>query len=390
MSRVLAVSGALVLGLAAAVGAEGAGKWEAALYLAGDSDLWQTAQYAADRLMAGAPGIDLVVFLDGPPGSASRGRFSARRDSGWRHEDWGRVNTGAAATLRHFTRSALVASAAPRRLLLILGHGRPPASISASWRVIYQAGGLGVDWGAGGDCLTPAEVEWALCGQRWDVVVLACCYSMSMEMGWSLRGTGGMLVGAPGTVSISGAELVEFVGALGAHSTPFAAARAAAAMLGAGEEDFGAGWAETRGMVVLGNLVKELGAAMLEDAPRSVAALEVVRPLVQTWGPGGEIADLGALAQALSDALPTARGREAARAVARAAGAVVRLTAREQARRLEGKLRPAGLGIFLPPQHTEPWAEYESEVPFGRVSGWVATLTELYKALAPLGANQAY
>lgn len=394
MSRALVVSAAVALGLTGSVWAEGSGKWLAALYLAGDSDLWQTAQYAASSLASPVRGFDLAVLLDGPPGPASRSRVSVRIGARWRHEDWGRLNTGTAATLRRFTTAALAVSPAARHLLVVLGHGQPPADLTDPWRTAARAGGLGVDWSAGGDCLTPVEVEAALAGQRWDVVVLASCYGMSMEMGWGLRGTGGLLAAAPGVVVLSGADLVNFVAGLDGRPVPVAVARAAAQMLAAGEDGSMAGWAETRGIATLGQLFKELGVAMREDVAGAAAAIEAVRPCVWVWGPGGEIADVGALAQALADGLPTVRGRDAARTLARGASAVVRRVGQPVPSGAEGRFEPAGLGIFLPPLHVkpwhiEPWAEYEREVPFGRASGWAATLKALHGSVAEVvGAGE--
>ncbi|MCX7597949.1 MAG: clostripain-related cysteine peptidase, partial [Armatimonadetes bacterium] len=197
MSHALAVSLAAVAALVGPARGDSSDRWLVALYLAGDSDLWQTAQYAASRIVQAAPSPDLAMLLDGPPGQASRGRVWLRTRSDCRQEDWGRLNTGAAATLRRFCRRAQAESQAARRALLILGHGQPLAEEADPWRAVVRAGGLGVDWSAGSDCLTPAEVEAALAGQSWDVVVLACCYGMSVEMGWSLRHTGGLVAAAP-------------------------------------------------------------------------------------------------------------------------------------------------------------------------------------------------
>lgn len=383
MSRGLLASLALAAVLGAARG-QASDRWLAALYLAGDSDLWQTAHYAASKLSQAAPAADVVMLLDGPPGQASRGRVSLWIDSRWRHEDWGLLNTGAAATLRRFSRQALTASRANRRVLLFLGHGQAPTDLSDPWRAVVRAGGLGVDWGAGGDCLTPAEVEVALAGQSWDVVVLGCCYGMSVEMGWSLRARKALMVGVPGVAVVRAVDLIDFVRRLDTLSAPVKVARAAADMLGS-DDAVGAGWAETRGIGVLGELMRELGAAVREDARGAALALEAVRPAVWTWGPSGELADVGALAEALAESLPTARGREAAWAVARTARAVMRRVGPPVQAAAYGRFAPVGLGIFLPPR-SGPWDGYDTEVPFGRECGWTATLKALEEVF-PLAAE---
>ncbi|MCX7598346.1 MAG: hypothetical protein N2512_05700, partial [Armatimonadetes bacterium] len=235
------------------------------------------------------------------------------------------------------------------------------------------------------DCLTPAEVEAALAGQSWDVVVLACCYGMSVEMGWSLRHTGGLVAAAPGVAALRAADLVDFVWRLDTRAVPVRVARAAAEMLVEGEEAAMAGWAQVRGIAALGELIRELGAAMREDASGSAAALGAVRPLVWNWGPGGELADVGALAQALAESLPTARGRQAAKTVADMARVVVRRAGAPLSAGAFEQFTPVGLGIFLPP-HIGPWFEYEAGVPFGQACGWAATLKAL-EDLLPWGGG---
>lgn len=376
MSRALVGSLAVAAALLGAARGDGSDRWLAALYLAGDSDLWQTAQYAASKLLQAAPSADVVMLLDGPPGQASRGRVSLWNGSRWQHEDWGPLNTGGAATLRRFSQQALAASRADRRMLLLLGHGRPPTDLADPWRTVVRAGGLGLDWSAGGDSLTPAEVEAALKAQSWDVVVLACCYGMSMEMGWSLRGTKALLAGAPGVAVLRARDLVDFVRRLDTRPAPVMVARGAAEMLTGGKGAAVAGWAEVRGIAALGELIREVGAAVREDARGAALALEAVRPAVCTWGPSGELADVGALAQALAGSLPTARGREVAGTAARTARAVVRGVGVSGKGAGCAQFGPVGLGIFLPPR-TGPWDEYDSEVPFGRECGWTATLKTL-------------
>lgn len=386
------MSPALLVGLSLSVAvaapprsSDGSGPWLAALYLAGDSDLWQTAQYAADTALAlTAAGMTTVVLLDGPPGPDSRARVFVRGAGGTSVHDRGRLNSGSAGVLARFTRYARDLRPGGPRALIILGHGKPPASGPDPWRLMTVAGGLGEDWGAGGDSLDPAEVEEALRGQTWDLVVLACCHGASVEHLWAVRQAARYVAAAPGELSMTGGEVGRMVGSLASRPSAQRASEMSARILAGAAGDAGAMWMAAARLVEVGERLRAVGVELRRQARTCARALQAVRPLLPSWGPAGEMADLGALARALDQSVADPRVKAGAQALAASvAGAVHRTGGRAPS---AGPFAATNLGVFLPPLQTEPWKDYDKHAPFGRVTQWTITLAALHQAAVEDGS----
>lgn len=361
------------------------GPWTAALYLAGDSDLWQTAQYAANTALgATAKGMTTAVLLDGPPGPSSSARLSVRSGGRMSVRDLGRLDTGSPSTLARFVARAYRLRAIGPRALVILGHGKPPVSTSGPWQRVTIAGGLGEDWGAGGDSLDPAEIEKAMAGRKWDVVVLACCYGASAEQLWALRKSARYVVAAPGELSMTGGEIGRIVAFLASRPTAREAAARAADILAGTSGGVGSMWVAGGRMDTVARRVREFGQALRHRAGTCAEAIETVRPLLPTWGPGGEMADLGALAKAMSESVADAGVKSAAEALAGEVSAAVHKVG--GVKNPKAAFAPTDIGIFLPPLQTEPWKDYEKHAPFGRATGWTLALAALHRAVGEDGS----
>ncbi len=321
-----------------------------------------------------------VVLLDGPPGRGSRAALSIRYGGRTSTLDWGRLNTGSAQSLARFTRYAGSLRIAGPRALFLLGHGKPPASVPDPWRLMTVAGGLGEDWSAGGDSLDAAEIEQALAGQQWDLVVLACCHGASVEQLWALRGAARYVAAAPGEIAMDGSEIGRLIGALTLRPTPEHAAATSASVLAAAAGDAGAMWMPAARLSGVAERLRVFGVEVRREARTCARALEALRPLVPSWGPSGELADLGALAAAMGASVADARVRSAAEALAEDVSAAVH--------KAGGGVCPpenfaaTNLGIFLPPLQTEPWKDYDKHAPFGRVTEWTLALAALHRAVA--------
>jgi hypothetical protein len=252
--------------------------------------------------------------------------------------------------------------------------------VSDPWRVGTVAGGLGEDWGSGGDSLDAAEVEEALAGQRWDLVVLVCCHGASAEQLWALRSVAKYVAAAPGEIAMDGGEVGRLIGALVSRPTPEQAAATSASVLASASGDAGAMWMPAARLSGVADRLRALGVEVRREALTCARALEAVRPLVPCWGPTGEMADLGGLASALGASVADAKVKSAAGALAGEVSASVH--------KIGGgvcppeSFAPTNLGIFLPPLQTEPWKDYEKHAPFGRVTEWTLTLAALHKAEA--------
>ena len=367
--------------LAPACSSADSGPWLAALYLAGDSDLWQTAQYAASTARAAtAGGMTSVVLLDGPPGPDSRATLTIRYGGRTSTRNWGSLNTGSPQSLARFTRYARSLRVAGPKALILLGHGKPPASVSDPWRLMTVAGGLGEDWSAGGDSLDAAEIEEALAGQSWDLVVLACCHGASVEQLWALRSAAKYAAAAPGEIATDGGELGRLVGALASRPTAEQAAATSASVLAAAAGDAGAMWMPAARLTGVAEHVRALGVEVRRDARNCARALEALRPLVPCWGPSGEMADLGALAAAMDAGVADPHVKSTAGTLAAEVSAAVHKTG--GGGRPAGSFAPTNLGIFLPPLQTEPWKDYDKHAPFGRVTEWTLALAALHRAVA--------
>jgi hypothetical protein len=362
-------------------------KWGVGLYLAGESDLWQTARCVAERVEELADeSVGVVVLLDGPPGEEAK---AVLRVAGGGEDKagafWGRVNTGDAATLQRFSGACRSSLRATRWLLILLGHGEPPASGSGVWRFAPLSGGLAVDWGSGGDALTPRELEDGLGGQRWDVVVALACHSASAEYVWALRGTARWVVGSPSLLTASGRGVVDLVrrlvaskGQLLAGEVAEEAMRAVAADAQAGKALQAVVMVDVRRMEEVAARLAEVVRWLLSEGAGGVTAVEVARMSLEGWGPGGEMVDVASLGERLAEVLPDGGAREAARKLREAAEAAVpnRQWVCRSAGEMTGK---AGLSLFLPPPLAEPGVEYEVEAPFARQTGWAKFLEVMRK-----------
>ncbi|MCD6351148.1 MAG: hypothetical protein J7M26_03415 [Armatimonadetes bacterium] len=323
------------------------------------------------------------MLLDGPLGPEGAATVTLRAPKGVvKVSRWGPVNTGAPEVLRRFAAETRRSLPAQWWMLVLLGHGEP-AQVPAGKAVglAWYTGGLGEDWGAGGDGLTPAELSRALEGQRWDVVVVSACYSGSAEVAWALAGKARWLVGSPGRVSSTGEGLVRALRAL-AKSKGEVCAREVALRVAKemGEE------AATGEEVVISDLtrmgqveeaLRELCDGLL-GMPESVgrSALAAARAEVVQAPSEGPMVDLAGFADALGKVLPPGKAREAANALARAAREatlVVRHGGSEEAVR-----GGEGITLFWPPPMSGPWDKYERTAPLARVTGWGKVLRELW------------
>jgi hypothetical protein len=228
--------------------------------------------------------------------------------------------------------------------------------------------------------LTPAELEVALRGRRWDVVVLACCYGLSLDVAWSLRGAARYVVGAPGEVAVTGRELATGLSGAARGATVAGAARVAAASVrDPGGRAVGR-WVEAGTLAVVGKAVEALAGQLRGRPAESALALEAVRPKVTAYGPSGELADAGSLADLLAEALAGEEGRSAARGLAEAARRAVGGAAKRSAAGAA-----AGLGLLCPSLRAEPSKDYEREVPFAKATGWAEALRAMHAAVVSEG-----
>lgn len=371
----------LVAAVGVTVGAtcSDAAEWGVALYLAGDSDLWQTARHIGEQALARASArVGVVALVDGGCRWEEGARFVAKAGGVVAREGWGQVNTGQPETLRRFASAARRCIEAQRWMLIILGHGRPPAIMAGIWRMAPFAGGLAADWGSGHDGLTPRELAAALEGTRWDVVVTASCYSACVEYADALQGSARWMVAAPSEVPADGG-IAAVTGRLDAASlrrSAFAAAEAAAAEMADGESDGESG----HGVVVVDlrrvrKLVDSIGvlARGLAREPQIAAtALVIADRQVGRWGPAGELVDVSALAGRLAELLPAGPLRDGALRVKEDANkAVVR---REPRGLCDGGNERIGLGIYAPSPLAGPSDVYAKEAPVAIRTGWAELL----------------
>jgi hypothetical protein len=380
--------------------------WGVGLYLAGESDLWQTAHYLASAAQKKAAGLALAVLEDGPLGGHGGRFYIAGTLGGPRVQSWGPLNTGSPAVLARFVAQLRRQARARYWALVILGHGRPVMAEPGPWGLRVSAagaedgkgaarstppflpdllsGGLAEDWGAGRDCLTPHDLQSALAGSCWDVVVLAACYSATAEYAASLSSCARWMVATPGQLALSGEGVLGFITRLGQLKSALTPAQAAAMAVEALAEDARA--AESGHLVVAVDLTQmpmmvetvRLAANDLRlDASGSLIALEAARPGVPRWGPRGELADLAALAARWAQMLPASPARQALASVAARAGAMVACRVGDR----EGAWSQAGgLAVFLPSFVNGMWNDYEQVAPFASSSGWGSLLRDLRQA----------
>ncbi len=346
-----------------AVGVAGAAPWHAALVLAGDSDLWQLSR----RIYAGAlaaPGLSGLVLLDGPA------RFGPPRLA-CLGEGRSPVtllppqNTGAPGTLRRVVDHV---PAGGFGLLVLAGHGRPPV-VRGDGRL--RPGGLLVDWGAGGDGLTPRELAQVVAGRRWDVAMLLACHSAALETLWALRGHVRLAVAVAGEVRATGDEVAAALQRVGDGARPRAVAEALASALAREARPEG----HVPGAVVIvdvGRLeggvraLSSLSDMAIADSEVWRKALAAASTMVVPLDRAGLSVDVGSLCQALSALLPRSAADAAAQAGDAARHAV--LAAWWAAGR---QAHASGLEIAMPSAQLVDVENMADEVPlWGRI-GWL-------------------
>ncbi|MGD9518384.1 MAG: clostripain-related cysteine peptidase [Armatimonadota bacterium] len=359
--------------------------WGMALYLAGESDLWQTARYVAEATSAVASeSLAVAALLDGPLGSAEGASLLlAHGDRPTERSRQGQLNTGDPASLERFTRAARWQFQAGRWMLVVLGHGMPPVSAQGIWRSGLLCGGLASDWGSGGKSLTPADLEKALAGQRWDVVVLLSCHSASVDYAWALRNSARWVVASPTALTISGRSVVGVAQRLASGASTASTRKIVETVVKQVSADL---QPEQETEVVVGidlqaitdvrDSMRELSGALLEEPEIGAAGLEAIRGSLPWVGPGGEMTDLAALGRCLAQVLPEGAGRRAAERAAAAAVAAVPFLGTTEVRGTDVE-QYSGLVVLLPPPLAELWDDYEEASSLARETGWGRLLAML-------------
>ncbi len=361
--------------------------WTLMAYLGGDGSLREAAAgYLAQLEQAGSSQqVGVVAQLDGlgQPGHSYAARYIIGAAQTGAGQEIGPVNTGSAEALADFVKWAVNVAPARRYALLIMGHGMPVAALDAPFRGGLTSSGLALDAGADGDALTARELAAGLTHglsavgtEQLDVIFLDCCYGGSVEVAYELAEVCRTLVASPGELYSPGLPWRKIVKRLKAAPT-MSGRRLARRAIHCAVEVWSAepGLDRTllavdlRRVEAVAEWLRHLSEALGEDIAVTAPAITLARSQARTWGPGGELADLGAFSEALQQASDNQDIVTLAQATQSSVEDLI-LDLYQQGQGEAEQLAGSGMAVLFPPSLSELPTDYADNCSMANSVGW--------------------
>ncbi len=369
-------------------------QWAVLVYVEDAQDLEElsdTYQQYLDRVAFGeqvTAAAQLVEWV----GPASN-EFSARRylynQAGRRSEMVRLSATSPSARLANLIKWGMDQTTAEHYALVVAGHGQIAPVLPTGGSVAAKAGRdeIGVPFSARD--LREGLIKGLSGAQagKIEIVFLDCCYGVTLEVAAGLRPMADYLVGSPGLMYSPGLpwdKILSWLAArpeASAHTWVRSAVQAASSYWQQEEE-----LAVSLTVVDLSRveaICQRMNAWVETVAPRMAAIapeLTLARSRAESWGPGGELVDLGGFMTTLSRASNCAAVAQQARWVRQSVEQAV------LASYLQGPLGPSqvrdrGLAVFFPLE-VERWPEiYQWPGPGGSLAHWRSFLSRYLNAL---------
>jgi hypothetical protein len=289
--------------------------WTLMVYLRTDGGLAQAAAGYVEQFCAAAgPDVRVVAQIEDAQRPGEGRRLVVAADSAKWEPGEVRGDMGSAEAFADFLRWAQDRAPAQRYALVILAHGDPP-----SGELEAPRGSLRAEAVAAGLAQPGLSVP--------EVVFFDCCYTGSLQTASSLAGKARYLVASTGLLYAPGLPWGSIVKRLSANASMSGRDLTVVALEEA--RRFWAREALPAGLVIvdlrrvpeLELAVEELATAAIPVMEELVADLTAARGRSASWGPRGEIVEVGAFAAALAQLTPLKTVAECARAVGEAADA---------------------------------------------------------------------
>lgn len=266
-------------------------------------------------------------------------------------------------------------TAAPHRVLLLMGHGAgllrqetlPPGAVGA--QALAQA--------------LPSVTNGP--EEALEFVALDTCYGATLEGLYPLRDACRYVTASPGLIHSPGLNWAQALRRAGALDSAATLARAVVeAGMPVAEEPQSLVAVDMSRLTATGEATGKLAALLRADLPRQMPALTFARSHVNSWGSKDELVDLAALCGVLADNAPSDEVRAAAGALRTELGRLI-------VRRWEcGEDAAGGIGVFFPPTLQAAPEQYRHGYDFASTFGWSgllesywARVTELLLPVAP-------
>ncbi len=390
----LMVVGLLVTAPLKVVADGGAAQWAVLVYVEGGHDLEglsDTYQQYLDRVAFGrqvTAAAQLVEWV-GPGSKQIRARRYLYNEAGRRSEVVSLGDSSPSARLANLIKWGMGQIVAEHYALVVAGHGQiaPVLPTGRSGTAEPRPDEIGAPFSARD--LRDGLIQGLSGAQagKIEIVFLDCCYGVTLEVAVGLRPVADYLVGSPGLMYSPGLPWDEILSWLVARPEASAHALARSAVQATRSSWQQAGEPTISLVAVDLSRVKAICQRMetwsetVDPYMATVAPeLTLARSRAESWGPGGELVDIGGFMTALSRNSNCVEVAQQARWVTQSVKQAV-LASYLQGPLGPGKVRDRGLAVFFPLE-VERWPEiYRWHGPEGSLVHWRSFLSSYMNAV---------
>ena len=390
----LVVAGLLVTAPPQVVADSDTAQWAVLVHVEGAQDLEElsdTYQRYLNQVAFGEQVTAAVQLVEwaGPASKEIRARRYLYNQAGRRSEVVRLSNSSPSARLANLIKWGMSQIAAEHYALVVAGHGQIAPLLPTGRSVTVKPGLDEIGAPLSARDLRDGLIQGLSGAQagKIDVVFLDCCYGVTLEVAVGLKPVADYLVGSPGLMYSPGLPWDRIFSWLAARPEASAHALARSAVQAASSY-----WQQEGDLTVsltavdlsrIEAICQRMEAWVETVDPRMATVapeLTLARSRAESWGPGGELIDIGGFMTALSRNSNCVAVAQQARWVTQSVEQAV-LASYLQGPLGPGKVRHQGLAVFFPLE-VERWPDiYRWRSPGGSLVHWRSFLSSYLNAL---------